>query len=627
MREGNGLPKVLIVEDSESTATLLSERLAELGYEPFVAFNGKTALELFLEHEPDVAAIDYHLPDLKGDELLHRFRKVSPDCICIMMTSDTRSDLTIPWIKAGAAAYLRKPFEPEYLIELCERARRDKEVQLVQQLLEERTSALHDSQARCSELLDNLPVGVYQTNMDGSLIECNKACFEMARCPQDGREFFIAKNTLQAYVNPEDAKEFRRRLLKDGRVDFFEAEVKRFDGTTCWLSESARLKKDDNGEPISVSGVLIEITDRKKVEDRLRVASEKNKAILEALPDFVFHMSADCTYIDGYANDESKLLVPPEQFIGKSCDEVLPDYLCKLNKDCIAKTLKTGRVQSFTYDLDMNGTKRYYEARMVPFNRKEIIVVVRDVTEETKIEKHLRQVQKEESVGRIASGVAHDLNNMLAPILSYSELLLDVCNLNEQGQEYANEVRNGALHARELVRQLLAFSRKQELNYSDLELSDAVHKFSGLLKRSIPEGVKLDFDNVIEVCVISADLRQIEQVLMNLVVNAAQAMPNGGTITISTDETLISVEAAYTTFGLESGRYVILAVSDTGVGMDEDTVKHIFEPFFTTKGDDGVGLGLATAYGIIKQHGGTIMVDSKLGKGSKFEVYLPVKDS
>ena len=618
------MPSVLLIDDSKSLIALLSERMTELGYEPFTAMDGKCAIDEFRKSKPEVVVIDYHLPDMKGDELLYKFLAEEPKCICIMMTSDPSPELTVPWIKAGASAYVRKPFEPEYLVDLCDRARRERNLQNVQKLLEARTAALHDSEFRYKDLMDSLPVGVYRTSMDGKLIEASQACFDLLNCPPEEYELLKAADTRERYANPDDAQTIRELLKKDGKIKFYETALLDWDGKTRWFSNTAKLVRDENGEPLSIDGVLIDIDEKKRVEDELDIESHKNKAILEALPDLVFHMDADGNYLDGYANDVNKLLVPPEQFIGQNCQDVLPPYLGKLIKECISKTLQEGKLQTAKYELDIGDETRFYEARSAPFKDKaEVIAVVRDVTEETRLQKHIIQVQKEECVGRMASGVAHDLNNMLSPILAYSEMLVDTCDLEGSPEKYAKEVRKGALRARELVRKLLAFSRKQEFDCTDVCLNETVEQFEGLLRKSIPKSVDLQFSLQPSLGMVRADVGQIEQVLMNLVVNAADAMPDGGDLKISTDELLLNVEADKSTFDLSSGKFVTLTVTDTGIGMDKQTVSKIFEPFFTTKGKEGTGLGLSTAYGIIKQHGGTIMVDSEPGKGTTFDIYLP----
>lgn len=246
--------------------------------------------------------------------------------------------------------------------------------------------------------------------------------------------------------------------------------------------------------------------------------------------------------------------------------------------------------------------------------------------EKTNLEKQIHQAQKLESIGRLAGGVAHDLNNMLSPILGYGELLMDDLKADPQQKERLQQIVQAGHRARDLVGHLLAFSRRQTLAYTRLNLNQTLDRFEKLLRRTIREDIDLIIDPSADVQTIEGDIGQIEQVIMNLCVNAQDAMPDGGKLTIQT--TMVDLDATCPVDhpGVLAGRYVMLAVRDTGIGMDADTQNQIFEPFFSTKGEQGTGLGLATVYGIVKQHGGNVWVYSEPGRGTTFKVYLPVAE-
>jgi signal transduction histidine kinase/CheY-like chemotaxis protein len=241
------------------------------------------------------------------------------------------------------------------------------------------------------------------------------------------------------------------------------------------------------------------------------------------------------------------------------------------------------------------------------------------LVEKSLIEKQLQQQQKVESIGRLAGGVAHDLNNLLTPILGYSEILMHSLKSDEVKKLQVGQIFKAGSKAKNLVRQLLAFSRKQELEYNPVNLNTVVLGFEKLLKRTIREDIEIQIIESEIPPVILADPGQIEQVVLNLAVNAQDAMTDGGVLTIK-----ISIQETGESFNtINPGKYVILSVSDTGCGMDEETEKHIYEPFFSTKGDFGIGLGLATVHGIVHQHEGEILVKSESGKGTMFNVYFP----
>jgi len=238
-------------------------------------------------------------------------------------------------------------------------------------------------------------------------------------------------------------------------------------------------------------------------------------------------------------------------------------------------------------------------------------------------EEQLRMSQKLEAVGQLAGGVAHDFNNLLTVISGYSELVLNRLKENDENRAKVKEIKRAAERASTLTRQLLAFSRKQVLQPKLFDLNHLVSDMSKMLRRLIGENIEMT--TVIgEAAPINADPGQIEQVLMNLVVNARDAMPNGGRLTIETVRVEIDEAYASTHLNVQAGRYVMLAVTDTGCGIDEETSKHIFEPFFTTKEQGkGTGLGLSTVYGIVKQSGGHIWLYSELDHGTAFKIYLP----
>jgi two-component system cell cycle sensor histidine kinase/response regulator CckA len=250
-------------------------------------------------------------------------------------------------------------------------------------------------------------------------------------------------------------------------------------------------------------------------------------------------------------------------------------------------------------------------------------VFLRDVTEKNLLQEQYYQSQKVESIGRLAGGVAHDLNNLLTPILGYSEIMKSELQDHEYG-EYTNEIFEAGIRAKDLVNQLLVFSKKQSLQTEMINLNHVIEEFRKLLRRTIREDISFQINLHSNLGFIEADLRQIEQVLMNLSVNAQDSMPQGGSLTIETDQLEVSKEDSSRQIDMKPGTYICLRVRDRGVGMDRETRKHIFEPFFSTKGELGTGLGLATVYGIITQHKGHIEVKSHLGEGTEFSIYFPL---
>ncbi len=250
----------------------------------------------------------------------------------------------------------------------------------------------------------------------------------------------------------------------------------------------------------------------------------------------------------------------------------------------------------------------------------------RDVTEHRQLEEHYRRVQKMESVGRLAGGVAHDLNNLLAPIIGYCDMLLDELDSETEHHENIRHILNAAERARDLTHQLLAFGRKQVLQLQLININTLVKSLHEVLRRTIPENIEVLTFLTEDIHAVKADRSQVEQVILNLVVNAQSAMPKGGTLTIETANIVLDAEYAATHVGVSPGPHVLLIISDTGVGMNAATLERVFEPFYSTKSDgQGSGLGLATVYGIVKQHGGHIWVYSEPDQGTSFKIYFPTE--
>ncbi len=276
-----------------------------------------------------------------------------------------------------------------------------------------------------------------------------------------------------------------------------------------------------------------------------------------------------------------------------------------------------------------------FSAEMIEFKEKTAVLIsAMDITErkqaeaeKTNLENRLQQSQKMESVGRLAGGIAHDFNNLLSPIMGYAQMLLMEFSPQNPRYEKLSQILKASERARNLTRQLLAFGRKQVLEIKAVNLDQVVSGFKKILKRTIREDIRFKTKLAVPAAGIMADVPQLEQILMNLAVNAQDAMPQGGEMIFETSEVELDESYAELHPDVRTGHYVMLAVSDTGCGMNGETAKHVFEPFFTTKAPGkGTGLGLATVHGIVKQHGGSIQVYSEPGYGTTFRIHFPRVD-
>ena len=313
----------------------------------------------------------------------------------------------------------------------------------------------------------------------------------------------------------------------------------------------------------------------------------------------------------------------------------LPSFFCEDSWPAFRDELVTLAAGDMRYESEisiraLNGELKTIALRLsVPPESRDtlswVLVTFTDITHRRQLEEQFRQVQKMEAVGRLAGGIAHDFNNILQAILGYTELLIKQVGQENPWQQDLGEVREAARRAQTLTQQLLAFSRKQMIAPRVLELNSLVESAGKMLRRLVGEDITLTTLPEPELWRVKADPGQIEQVIVNLVVNARDAMPGGGTITLRTQNVTLAPEDAASVPESREGRFVCLAVTDTGVGMSPEVLRHIFEPFFTTKGvGKGTGLGLAMIYGTAKQHEGWMNVYSQEGQGSCFKLYLPV---
>ncbi len=329
-------------------------------------------------------------------------------------------------------------------------------------------------------------------------------------------------------------------------------------------------------------------------------------------------------------NAAACVLIGRDDLVGDTLDSII-EGLGRSIRDRMADTMKgfgLGRPEMARCKRD--GVEVYIQVTMSKMKRGDnitILAVLSDATELKTLEAQFVQSQKMQAVGQLAGGIAHDFNNILTAIMGHADLLLLRTDILSPDYEDMNQIKQNSERAAALIRQLLAFSRKQTLRPKSINLDDTLCELSHLLNRLLGEKVALHTEHGVNLKPVRVDVRQFEQVIMNLVVNARDAMPDGGTVVIRTRNVTLHKELRRDRAVVHPGDYVVVEVRDTGVGIPEDLLPKIFEPFFTTKKvGEGTGLGLATVYGIIKQTGGFVFVDSVEGAGTQFLIYLPVND-
>jgi two-component system cell cycle sensor histidine kinase/response regulator CckA len=379
--------------------------------------------------------------------------------------------------------------------------------------------------------------------------------------------------------------------------------------------------------------VASDVTGRERARAELRDAQERYRDLFEHSNDILFTTDLQGKITSLNKAGESVTGYRLDEVIETDAAQILGPKTLELKRSLREKRVLEGGETSFELDIARKDGRLITLAVRISLiyrDRKPVGIrgIGRDITEDKHLEERLRQSQKMEALGRLASGISHDFNNLLGVIIGYAELLRDATKCGENLRRFADETLKAGNRAAALTGQLLAFSRSQVLQLKVLDLNASIANMEQLVRRLIREDIELTFEPGPTAGRVKADPGQVEQVIMNLAVNARDAMPHGGELRISTGTVDLDESYRHREPYVPPGRYVVLTVSDTGVGMDAKTKASIFEPFFTTKQyGKGTGLGLATVYGIVKQSDGAIAIESQPGKGTKFTIFLPLVEA
>src|SRR5215831_19507234 len=497
--------RVVLVQDSVAQSAILSRMFEAQGYKVSSAVTGKEGRRLLREQTPELAIIDSHLPDMTVDQLLKEFVRPDSPMVAIVLTTDAAPEVALQCLRLGADGLVHKPFDPEYLLDLCAKARRSRALLRVKELLEERTKKLQESEAKFRLLFASIPEAVLVYDDQGRILYVNDIGVQWLGWP---------------------APELIGKHLSDIVAPHCRAQVSELDAAFS-RQHASRSKM----VYVSRSGQLL----------------------------------------------EAEVNVCPMEFGGQMA----------------------------------------------------VLVVARDITERTRLEAQLHQVQKMQAIGTLAGGIAHDFNNIPAAVLGYTELALYDVPHGSRMQRHLEEVLSAGKRARDLVQQILAFSRQRPPERQPVRLHLLISDVLRMLRASLPSTIAIHPRLTSTAGAVLADPTQLQQVLMNLCTNAEHAMRDtGGVLAVHLDAVEITVAFAATHAPLTPGPHACIIIRDTGYGMAPEVMERIFEPFFTTKAvGEGTGMGLAVVDGIIASHGGVITVASTPVQGTTFAIYLPRLDT
>jgi PAS domain S-box-containing protein len=662
--------RILIVDDNEENLYLLRTLLQGNGYDVVAADNGSDALDKARNNPPDLIIADILMPIMDGFALCrewkldNRLRSV-PFVLYTATYTDPQDEAFA--LDIGVDRFITKPCEPDVLMEAIREviaaAKHDNIVsapelqgeeevlrlynkRLVQKLeqkmmqLETEVWARRETETALKESEEKHRM-LFETANDAILlmrrnrfIDCNARTLTMFGCRReqivDALPYEYSPPTQPDGRSSEDkALEKINLALTDG-PQFFEWEHCRLD-KTLFTAEVSLNALQLGGETL-LQAIVRDITARKRTETALKESMEYLNRILNCIGDPVFVKDANHEIV--LVNDAMCA------FTGKRRDELLENTAYKYFSEEAATSswereediLKNGRESVAEEDIpDRQGhTRTMMSKKTLLMNKsgnKQIVSVLRDITEYKRLQTQFLQAQKMEAIGVLAGGVAHDFNNLLFVIKGYVEILMEKLAPDDSKRAELEQIANAGQQAISLTAQLLAFSRKQILQPKIINMNDVIGEVGKMLRRLIGEDIELITIAHPKLKLVNADPSQIHQIIMNLAVNARDAMPLGGKVTIETANVDLEDELVQAHPQMGTSPYVMLAISDNGMGMDAATQARIFEPFFTTKGrGKGTGLGLSTVYGIVKQSNGFIWVHSELGKGATFKIYLPCVD-
>lgn len=484
--------------------------------------------------------------------------------------------------------------------------------------------------ARLGAIIESSNEMVFSKTLDGTITSWNKAAEKIYGY---SAEEIIGKSIL-TIAPPELHPDIQKILegLRQGK-SFEQFETTRLTKAGRLIDVSMTISpiRNSEGQIIGASTIGRDVTERKRMEAALAQSEQDYRGLFDNAHDALLIFSPEDEVIIDVNKRACEIYgFSKSEFIGMSLESITKDV--PNGKKHIKRTVESEEFQGFeTVQFRKDGGEIYLEINSALVNykgRKVLLSINRDITARKLLEEQFRQSQKMDAVGRLAGGIAHDFNNLLTAIIGYSQLALRSVDRDTPLLNNFVEIEKAGKRAATLTNKLLAFSRKQVIQPKILNLNHVITDIEKMLARLIGENIEIILSLCDPLWLVKVDMGQIEQVLVNLVVNARDAMPNGGRLIIETSNVTLDENYARQHLGVEPGDYTMLSVNDIGIGMDDYTLSHIFEPFFTTKeAGKGTGLGLSTVYGIVKQNAGHIWVYSEPNLGTAFKVYFPrIKD-
>jgi len=604
---------ILIVEDESIIASVIAVALKKFEYEVIDILDSReAAVAAALQKKPDLILMDIRLQGaMDGIAAVEQIQR-QMDIPIIYLTAYADEPTLERAKKTKPYGYIPKPFQEIELKTTIEMA-------LYKHQFEVR---LKESEARFRSLFENSQDVIYITDRQGKLLEMNPAGLSLFGYE---REEILGTQPDQLYADPRDRKSFFAQIKNKKSLKEYELRLKNKKGDIIYGLETANTMIDKDGKISGIQGIIRDVTEKKKREETLNLlqtainSSSEAVVITDHVGNIVYINPAFET-ITGYS---------PLEALGKSMSFLKSEQYSEMVTQQMWDTITSGRSWAGEFINQRKDGSLFHQRSIVSpvFDDQGAIShyvnIASDITKEKKLEEQLIQATKMDSLGRLASGIAHDFNNYLTIINGYTEVLLFE-NEQDKNSDRLRVILQAGMNASKLVAKILGFSRRQPTAPTVIDVNSTLKDLERMVRRLLGEGIELKLDLHTDAGRVLIDSMQIEQVLINLVINARDAMPSGGRLTLESSPLQIDEKLAAEHPGLQSGEYVAIRVRDSGVGMEPQVLTRIFEPFFTTKPKgEGTGLGLASVFGIVSQNGGAVWAESEPGRGSTFHILLP----
>ena len=623
------MKKILVVDNDRFVLEFFNDLLSKEGHEVKMAEDGLSALDVLETFTPDIIFVDMIMPNIDGKRLCKILRKMDNlknTCIVIVSATAREDFADIRGLEVDASI-AKGPLDDmtENILGVLEQPRVASSQLLSGKALGPEgirqrgiTTELLSGMKHFEVILEQMDEGIFEIASDGRIVFANHGASRLTGLPEEG---MLGRRFTELFAGND------RQRIKEILEDNGDKQEK--------VSEENLLSLDQyqvtmDLQPIPESGgkaiiILNNVSEQKKAEKALKKSEEKYRLLFENASDAIFVVQDGVVKFPNRkgvellgitAEDPAKVafgdLIHPEER-----DRVLERYENSLKGEDFPG--------NYSFRLNRPGAELWVELNAVPIKwdeRPAVLNFLRDITEKKRLETHIQISQRMESIGTLTGGIAHDVNNLLMAIQGNASLILFKRDPNDPDYPRLKKIEQYVREGADLSRQLLDFARGGKYAPIPTDLNELLKRSADLFGR-IKKGITIDQEYQEGILTVEVDPRQIDQVLMSLYINAWQAMPEGGKLSLKTENVELGRDFV-TPYGVQPGMFVKIAVTDTGVGMDRETQERIFEPFFTTKGGGlGAGLGLASAYGIIKNHGGIVDVSSRKNEGSTFNIYLP----